>query len=334
MKKLLNYFLVMMLVPALLLTSCKDDNDTDPQVGDFTTLSDYMVNTGYDLPALLEGWVIDPKPIADGGIVDVENECTIPGWTVFDIRNADDFNSGHIKGSINVSLQNIVTEAQAINDIDKILVVCYSGQTAGRAVMALRLSGFPNAKVMKFGFSAWSNNSVFDKWSDKTANIADGNANWVTTESPALPVNGFPTWTTTTTDGAEILAERVTQMLAGEGWGIKSDLVLDAPADYSIYNFWSNADYIGYGHYTGAYEYKPISLADDIVTAMNPENDNLIYCYTGQTSSFIVAWLNVLGYNAKSIYNGVNSLRYDALVAGGSPHWHFPYHEYTYEVTE
>jgi rhodanese-related sulfurtransferase len=334
MKKLFSYFLVIMLLPALVLTGCKDDDDSEPQLGDYKTLSTYMVNSGYDLPALLEGWVIDPKPITDDGIVDVENECTIPGWTVFDIRTADDFNSGHIKGSFNVTLKDIVTEAKAINGIDKILVVCYSGQTAGRAVMALRLSGFANAKVMKFGFSAWSNHSAFDKWSSKTANIAVGSPNWVTTASPSLPVNGLPTWTTTATEGADILSEKITEMLAGEGWGVKSDLVLETPADYSIYNFWTTTDYTGYGHYTGAYQYKPISLVDDIVKAMNPENNNLIYCYTGQTSSYIVAWLNVLGYDAKSIYNGVNSLSYDALVTGESPHWHFPYHEYTYEVFE
>lgn len=335
MKKLFSYFLVVMLIPAFVLTGCKDDGDDDPVVkGNFTTLSTHMTNMGYDLPALLDGWVIDPKPIADGGIVDVDNDCTIPGWTVFDIRSADDFASGHVKGSINVPLADVVSKANELNDnTAKILVMCYSGQTAGRAVMALRLSGFPNAKVSKFGFSAWSDDATFDKWSSKTKNIVDGNANWVTTASPSLPVNGLPTWETESTDGAEILAERVTSMLAGEGWGIKSDVVLVAPADYSIYNFWSEADYLGYGHYAGAFQYKPISLADDVVAAMNPENANLIYCYTGQTSSFIVAWLHVLGYNAQSIYNGVNSLSYDALVAGGSPHWHFPYHTYTFETT-
>lgn len=332
MKKLLSYFLVVMMLPALVLTGCKDDPAPEPVKGNFSTLSTHMTDMGYDLPALLDGWVTDPKPIADGGIVDVDNDCTIPGWTVFDIRNDADFKAAHIKGSINVKLVDIVAEAKAMN-ADKILVVCYSGQTAGRGAMALRLSGFPNAKVAKFGFSAWSDNPEYDKWSSKIGNIAVGNSNWVETAAPTLPVNGFPTWETTATDGAAILAEKVTAMLAGADWGVKSDLVLNAPADFAIYNFWASADYLGYGHYTGAFQYKPISLANDVVAAMNPESANLIYCYTGQTSAYIVAWLNVLGYNAQSIYNGVNSLSYDALVAGESPHWHFPYHTYTYETT-
>ncbi len=189
MKKLLSYLLVAIMLPALVLTGCKDDPAPEPATGNFTTLSTYMVNQNLDLPALLAGWVIDPKPTTvDGGIVDVENDCTIPDWTVFDIRSEADFKKGHVKGSHNVKLTDIVTAAQAINGIDKILVMCYSGQTAGRAVMALRLSGFPNAKVSKFGFSAWSNNSEFDKWSSKESDQADGNSNWVSTAAPELPV--------------------------------------------------------------------------------------------------------------------------------------------------
>ncbi len=54
MKKLLSYFLVAMLLPALVLTGCKDDTDdpTPAETGNFTTLSTYMVNQNLDLPTL------------------------------------------------------------------------------------------------------------------------------------------------------------------------------------------------------------------------------------------------------------------------------------------
>jgi len=329
MKKLFSYFLVVMLIPAMVLTGCKDDPAPEPETGDFTTLSTYMTNNGLDLPALLEGWVIDPKlTTEDGGIVD-PTDFSIPDWTVFDIRSAESFAAGHIKGAVNVALGDIVTEAGAINDNNaKILVVCYTGQTAGRAVMALRLSGYPNAKVSKFGFSAWSNNPDFDSWSAKESDQADGNANWNTDASADLPTNGSPTWTSTSTDGATILAEKVTLMLAKSGWGVDASVVLDATADYAIHNFWTTEDYTTFGHFSGAYQYKPIELAN--LSAMNPDNDNLVYCYTGQTSSFIVAWLQVLGYEVQSVKFGVNNLRYTALSDAGKPHWHFPYHEYEY----
>lgn len=330
MKRLMNYFLVTMLIPAFVLTSCKDKQ---VEKGTYADLSSYMVANNLDLPALLDGWIIDPKLTSeDGGIVD-PTDFSIPDWTVFDIRSAADFALGHVKGSVNTTLGNILTEANAINNNEaKILVVCYSGQTAGRAVMALRLSGFPNAKVMKFGFSVWSDNPDFDKWSSKTANIADNNANWVATAAPTIPVNTFPTWKSTATEGEAILKERIDLMLGDSEWGIAAATVLGVPADFSIYNFWTLEDYTTFGHYTGAYQYNPIKLADDIILGLDPDNNSLIYCYTGQTSSFTVAWLNVLGYKSQSIYNGVNALRYNALSDAGKPHWHFPYHSYGYET--
>ena len=334
MKKFISYFLVVMLIPAMVLTGCKDDPAPEPAKGNYETLTTYMTNQNFDLPALLDGWVIDPKLIADGGIVD-PTDYSIPGWTIFDIRKVDDFNDGHIKGAINVALGDVITVANEINDnTTKILVVCYTGQTAGRAVMALRLSGFPNAKVSKFGFSAWTNNPDFDSWSAITenGNIAVGSPNWNSDASANLPVNGYPTWTTTSTDGATILAEKVEVMLNASGWGINSDIPLAAPADYAIYNFWTTEDYTTFGHFAGALQYKPISFAN--VDAMNPDSDNLIYCYTGQTSSFIVAWCQVLGYKAQSVKFGVNSLSYTALNDAGKPHWHFPYHSYDYVTSK
>ena len=80
MRKFLNYLLILTLVPTLLLTSCKDDDDTTPDEpkGTFADLKNYMVANDMDLPALLDGWVIAPKMIADGGIV--ADDYTIPDY--------------------------------------------------------------------------------------------------------------------------------------------------------------------------------------------------------------------------------------------------------------
>jgi rhodanese-related sulfurtransferase len=238
---------------------------------------------------------------------------------VFDIRSADDFAKGHIKGSINVGLADVVDEAANYDD-KPILVVCYSGQTAGRATMALRLSGY-EASVMKFGFSYWSSDEDFDKWSGKVGDPADGHSNWTTDAASTLPVYGTPDWESNSTDGAAILAERVEAML-GMDWTVSSTDVLEDPTSYNIYNFWSSEDYLTFGHYKGAYQIQPISIANDITQSFSPDEENLVYCYTGQTSSFTVAWLQVLGYPVKSITYGVNSLRHTALDEAGKPAWH------------
>ncbi|PLX02444.1 MAG: hypothetical protein C0595_10880, partial [Marinilabiliales bacterium] len=70
----------------------------------------------------------------------------------------------------------------------------------------------------------------------------------------------------------------------------------------------------------------------DVVSALPASDECLVYCFTGQTSSYIAAWLQVLGYDAKSILFGVNKLQHTALDAAGKPAWH---HSYDYEfVTE
>ncbi len=322
MKKFINYFLLAAILPALIITGCKDNTDPVPaEKGNFETLKSYMVANDLDLlgDQLLASWVIAPKLTTDGGIVEPDVN-TIPTYHVFDIRSADDFNAGHIPGAINVALVDIVTFAADYSD-KPILVVCKTGQTAGRGTMALRLSGFPDAKVMKFGMSYW--NATYDLWTGNIGNLADGSANWTTDATAGtLPVNDFPQWETTSTDGAEILAANVDAMLNASGWGVNGADVLADPAAYNIYNFWVEEDYLTFGHFTGAYQLNPISLANDVVYALPTSDECLIYCFTGQTSSFATAWLQVLGYNAKSILFGVNKLKYDELDAASKPAWH------------
>ncbi len=227
----------------------------------------------------------------------------------------------------------ILAKANEVGKDKPILVFCYSGQTAGRAVMALRLSGFHDAQVMKFGFSYWSSDEDFDKWSGKTLNGAGdqavGSPNWVTDASPSLPSNDYPNWESTTTDGAELLAERVNAMIGNSSWGISAADPLADPLGYDIYNYWNEATYTTYGSYKNAFQYDPISIANDVLQGLPTSDQCLIYCYTGQTSSMATAWLQVLGYNAKSIGYGVNSLRHDALDEAGKPTWHHSL-DYTY----
>jgi len=319
MKKLMNYVVILALVPTLLLTSCKKDPPPVVETDYYKIMADYMVANHMDLTDLLANWVIPASTV-----VDVNNGFTVPAYHVFDIRSAADYQTGHIPGSINVTLANIVTAASSYHD-KPILVVCYTGQTAAQAVIALRLSGFADAVVLKWGMAGW--NPAFESsWTANSGhdhgNIAVGNPNWVTTTSPATSTFTTPDWTTSATDGAGILAERVNAMLAAGFKGITSQAVLDAPTNYQIFNYFPAADYTSLGHFSGAFQYQDLNIASGGVKAVNPAAEALVYCYTGQTSSMITAWLNVLGYNAKSIKFGVNGLNYDILLAANKSPYH------------
>jgi rhodanese-related sulfurtransferase len=329
MKKYLNYFLILLIFPTLIISSCKkddDDNNNPTQKGTYADLKNYMAGAGLDLTDVL---VSDPAWVVPASAVVDTIDFTIPDWYVMDIRSNSDYLDGHIKGAVNVELKNVVTEAANAGG-KKILIVCKTGQTAGHAVMALRLSGYPDAAVLKFGMAGW--NPQFEgPWTSNIGNLADDHASeWSTSDSPSLESFANPSWEATATEGAEILAERVQLMLNNGFKSISSTDVFGHQSEFQTFNFWTTDDYTNFGHFSDAYQLKPISLANDVVKAVDSEGTTLVYCFTGQTSSMVVAWLNVLGYDAKSILFGVNKLKYDELEEAGKPHWHGP-QNYGYE---
>ena len=320
MKKLINLAVLLAFVPVLMFTSCKKD---EPDVVNaYTTLKSYMVTNALDLPDLAKNWIVDPKSTNQvGGIVDSVSG-TIPGYTIYDLRSATDFAAGHIKNATNVALKDIittVTNASVAKDA-KILVVCYTGQTAGQAVMALRLLGWSKAVVLKWGMAGWNaayktpwvNNSGYED--PAKGNLAATNTtNWVKTAAPAVGSFAEPVWTSTATDGASILKERVQAVLNSGFSPADGATVLANPATSPVINYWSQEDYLAFGHYLGAYNVPTIALAGDLVKAIDPSKEVLVYCYTGQTSSIATFWLNVLGYKTKGIGFGANRMVYTDL---------------------
>ena len=319
MRKYVNYLMIMLIVPVLVISSCKEKT-VDPPVekGNFADLKTYVMAEGLDLTdVLIDGWIKPASAVVD------ESDFTVPDWYVMDIRSADDFANGHIKGAVNVALKDVVAKASDANG-KKILVACKTGQTAGHAVMALRLSGYADAAVLKFGMAGW--NADFEApWAGNVGNLADENSTeWTTDASADLESFTNPSWETTATDGSGILKERINLMLEEGFPAVAPSEVFGAQSGYQIFNFWTEPDYTTFGHFNTAMQLKPISLDGDVTKAIDSEETTLIYCYTGQTSSMIVAWLNVMGYNAKSILFGANKLKYDELEAAGKPHWHGP----------
>jgi rhodanese-related sulfurtransferase len=272
------------------------------------------------LPALMTSWIVDPNGTSASGIVD-DATSTIPGYTILDIRSAADFATSHISGAKNVVLKDVITttETLAIAKDAKILVVCYTGQTAGQAVMALRLLGWKNAVVLKWGMAGW--NATFQgPWVSNSGftdltkgDLAVGNANWATSAAPATAVNTEPTLTTTATTGAAILRERVLAVLASGFTTADGSAVLASPATYNIVNYWAATDYTTLGHFSGAFNIPVISLAGDLVKGFDPSKETCVYCWTGQTSSMATFWMNTLGYKTKSIGFGTNRMIYSAM---------------------
>lgn len=311
MKKL---FLLLLMIP-LLLVNCKKDDDnptpTPEPTDSYGILATYLVDNDMDLPDILAEWIVAAPA----------DEAALPAfldmYDIIDIRSAAHFAEGHIEGAINSPspLTNILDVAE--NTTKPILVVCYSGQTAGHAVVGLRLSGYADAKVLKFGMSGWnSNNSAPWEGNSGPENgvTAIGHPNWVTTATTTPVEFNNPTLTGSVAEA--ILEERVELMLTGGLAGITNVDVLDAPEDtYFINNYWDQTDVDHYGHIAEAYRVKPLSIENGEMKNMDPSKTLVTYCWTGQTSSMVTAYLNVIGYNAKSLRYGANGMIYTELEA-------------------
>lgn len=301
----LDWRLVLVLVLSMgLMVSCESTDDED-EVTAFETLTKYMVDNDMDATTVIDGWITTASAVSG-------NEAN---YFILDIRSADKYAEGHIPGAVNSAYADVVTTVEAQNTSDlPVLVACYSGQSAAHAVVALRLSGYTDAKTLKWGMSGWA--AQFDSWSGNVASIATGNANWTFPAAPAalLSDNDDPVIDTDLTDGAAILAERVDAILAAFK-GVKSADVLAAPANYQIVNYWGVDDNAKYGHIAGAHQVSPgtLTIANDGLDILDPAQQVVTYCWTGQTSSMMTAWLTALGYDALSLKFGSNSMIYETL---------------------
>ncbi|RLD38239.1 MAG: hypothetical protein DRI83_02770, partial [Bacteroidetes bacterium] len=301
MEKFVKYFVLILMVSAFIMAGCSKDDDDDPPAppppAKFDVLKDYMIANTMDVSTVIDGWIITAQDV---------NAKAIGDFFIIDIRSQQDYDNGHIEGAVNTTLGDILTTAEAATK--PILVVCYTGQAAGHGVVALRLSGYSDAKVLKWGMSSWRDD-LAGKWESNVGDAAIGNPSWIVPPGAITDPAEFadPVIESSFTEGAEILAERVDEMLANGFSGIANGDVLGNPTEYFINNYWAAEDVVTYGNITGAYRLNPFTLADGTYKNLDPSKTIVNYCWTGQTSSMLTAYFYVIGYDdTKSLKYGVN----------------------------
>ncbi len=60
MSKLRSLLFLLALMPLVVMTACKDEDDPLPVSNDFNTLKTYLVSNGLDLPDVVNGWITGP----------------------------------------------------------------------------------------------------------------------------------------------------------------------------------------------------------------------------------------------------------------------------------
>ena len=315
MKKINSLFLLSFLFLAVFFTSCSKD-DT-PAINESEVLATYLesadsplhkdfVNT--DMPTIMPA--SDVKTLNETGQV-----------YIIDIRSATDFTAGHIKNAHNVAFADLLSHVKGIANMaayTKIAIVCYTGQTAAYGASLLRLMGYDKVFSMKWGMSSWHADFA-GKWN---STVANGNAfasQFTATATTKGPAGALPVLTTGKTTGQEILEARIAALLT-EGFTpatVSNQVLFGNLASYYIVNYWPAAQYADPGHVPGAVQYTPkesIKLSADLKT-LPTDKPVAVYCYTGQTSAFLAAYLRLLGYDAKSVLFGTNAMIYDKMAA-------------------
>lgn len=292
----------------LFFASCDDDDDA-VVVNEANELIEYLESTG--------GTVVNTFPVMIK-TTDVNSAIlTSADQYVMDIRSAADYATSHIAGAVNVASGDVLThyEANNLQDYETVVIACYSGQTAGWANGLLRTMGYTNTKDMKWGMCGW-NASTAGSWTSDS-NVGNMYTTQLVTDVTAKAAEGnLPELNTGETDAEDILRSRVEAVFA-EGFAeakVSAATVFGATDNYYIVNYWSEADY-SWGHIPGAIQYTPKeSLTSDTFLKTLPTDKTIaVYCYTGQTSAHVAAYLRVLGYDAKSILFGVNGMDHDNM---------------------
>jgi rhodanese-related sulfurtransferase len=314
-----KFLFLSILFAAFLVTSCSKDEE---KVNESQVLAEYLEST--DSPLGKDYVNTDMPTIMPASEVKTLNET---GQVyIIDIRSEADFNAGHIANAHNVAIANLVTHIEGVDltPYTKVAVVCYTGQTSGWATSLLRLLGYEKAFSLKWGMCSW--NEIFaGKWN--TA-VASGNAyasQFTATATAKGAAGEMPELSTGKTTGQEILEARVDALLA-EGFTpatVTNQTVFGALSSYYIVNYWPADQYADPGHIPGAIQYTPketMKLATDLKT-LPTDKPVVVYCYTGQTSAFLAAYLRLLGYDAKSLLYGGNGMIYDIMVAKNMTVW-------------
>ncbi|HAP34979.1 MAG TPA: hypothetical protein DCQ28_03200 [Bacteroidetes bacterium] len=244
-----------------------------------------------------------------------------------DIRSAADYTTKHLKGAVNVTIPNLLTHVKTINfaNYKNVVVTCYSGQSAAYSISLVR-SVLPIANANKLVSLKWGMTSIDSQFATTTwlTKMLNPRAtSFVVTDPPTKPAKGnLPTLATGKKTGKEILEARVDALLAaGYTIGIGDATVYTALTNYFIINYWPVAAYKDPGHIEGAYNYDPASKPfklDSTLKTLPTDKPVVLYCYTGQTSAYVGAYLKLIGYDAKSISYGGNSMIYDKMKASAN----------------
>ncbi len=218
---------------------------------------------------------------------------------ILDIRQADVYNQGHIKGAINLPWDPDAIPA----NLDKlpgdrtIYVYCYTAQTANQTVALLNFAGF-DAKSVRFGWNLGITKVAgYESVVETKANEIGG----------TTPYTINPEIKSAIVDYYKGLADVAGTMYVN--YKVSEDILsmmIEAEEDIIILSVRQAADYAN-GHIPGAINIPWGKGMEEYFGQLPEDMKIVVYCYTGQTAGQTVAGLRMLGYDAVSLNGGMGT---------------------------
>jgi rhodanese-related sulfurtransferase len=230
-----------------------------------------------------------------------------------DIRKKEDYDAGHIEGAIQIDFLDWANpENIAQLDPDKkVVVICYTGNTAAQAAMGMRIIGI-DAVTLKAGMTGWVAGTG-------AGTIADLQAasNAVVNDPPMMESATAPeaTFTQPTGEEYDILADKMNEVFSAMPEGaanvikaedLKTKIDAGDMADTMVLDVRSAEDFATVGHIDGAMNIPFNSLAvPDNLSMLSMDQQIVVACYTGNTAAQAVTVLKMLGYDAVALKYGM-----------------------------
>ena len=217
--------------------------------------------------------------------------------TILDIRRADDYNAGHIKGAVNMPWgTDAMYEMLPYIPMDKpVMIHCYSGQTAGQAVMLLNMAGF-DARSVNLGWNfGISRVEGMQELVETTPNTLDE----VVTEIDDTIMAAYKDYYEKT---AEAAGTPFASNIVSED---NAKAILDSGDEDVLFVSVRKPEHYAEAHIDGAINIPFGSDMFDGFASLPADKKLIVYCYTGQTAGQTVAALRLLGYDAVSLKGGM-----------------------------
>lgn len=300
-KKLLSVFLCLTLTFSIVACSNTQTADSSATPGTESTQGDTVTEAAMSYFATIESHnnIIKPNDLfskMDSG----------EDMFIIDIRQADAYESGHLKGAVNIPYGLTIADAlEQIPDNVTTYVNCYSGQTASQVVALLRIAG-KQAMNIAGGYNAISSNESYEGHYETTVNALSSETYAVDDEIEKA-ISQFFTDATISAYASFLFPVDEVKALVDSGADTHTILSVRSAEDYSA------------GHIAGAIN---IPYAKDMQKSFEQipkDKPVIVYCYTGQTACQVISALRLLGYDAYSMPGGMGKEGGNGWLGAGNP---------------